>query len=184
MTLTKAIVVDGGDSSKLLPGRVSGIRCQVSGSGRDQTDTWHLTPDTRHSKLETRNYFTLGLYLLPGPRNEIRENFRVDYESIERLSALPEHARCGRHQNHLVTGAGRTVQPELCANQEGFGLLWRVWCTRCWLLRRRFARIHHKHSRIGQAASGWHCRRGTLGHSAGELSGVLKIKLHCSRNFR
>src|SRR5438105_4487778 len=58
-----------------------------------------------------------------GRRNEVGENFGVDDEPLERLSALPESAGGRRHQDDLFAGARRSVQPQLGADQKRLGLL-------------------------------------------------------------
>ena len=43
------------------------------------------------------------------PSNEVRKDFRVNYQSTECLPSLPEYALGRRDQEHLVTGAGGAV---------------------------------------------------------------------------
>jgi len=100
----------------------------------------------------------LGLYYCR-PANEIRENFRTYYESLERLSALSEYA------------GGRRIRPSRPGVAEQFNLnsaqIRKVWATLAsWRARRGLLRCHlreHITKILGlDNRIAWHCRRGRL----------------------
>src|SRR6266446_8079997 len=121
--------------------------------------------------LETRKFGTrkpvltirrvMGLYLISGSlNNEVRKDFRTNYESIKRLSSLLEHIVRSRDQEHFIAGACGTIQLKFRSDSEGPRLFWRVWHSRRGILYRRPARTYHENSGIRSATSCRHCRRG------------------------